>query len=140
MNQINKQQKEFKTIDEQEIIINCFGGRQGRKLVLRIIDLLRPEFKTDTNNLTSKEVAQKLVSGSDDSFVSKADKIISEIFEKVYIKVGDGFIPVDDNTFDLHFSCRYAAMLEILVEVMEFNGFFELIVLLKRMKHLLPTV
>lgn len=117
-----------RNIDDQIYHIQPFGGRQGRKIVLQILNLL----KDSVTDFSKANVANALVSGGSDSFVDKADKLITELLSLTYHKVGDSLVRLDEGYSDIHFSCNYSAMAEIILEVLELNGFFDLIALLPK--------
>ena len=105
-------------------IISPCGAMQGRRLVLKIVDLIKP----DTDNQMSKaNMAKAIMSGTDDKFIDKADKVISELFEMVYLEVDGQKQLVNNAIFDSFFSGKYDLMLEILMEVLDYNGFLDLI-------------
>ena len=119
-------------------IIAC-GGKQGRRLVLRLINLIKPE---PEKQVDPRNVASALLAGGDDSFVEKADKLLSEILSLSYIEIEGHMVKLDDNIFDIQFSRRYDAMLDLLVEIMRYNGFFDLIEYLMELvkNNLLPDL
>lgn len=115
---------EFELLDGKKASITICSGKQGRRLVLRLINLLRPEPNQTVN---PKAIAGALMSGSDDVFVNKADKLISDILSLAFIEINGHMVKLDDDIFDSQFAARYDVMLDLLVEVMTFNGFFDLI-------------
>ena len=118
--------EKYTTIDGQNCTIKACGGKQGRRLVLRLVNLLKPEPESKQD---ARNVAASLINGGngDDSFVEKADKLLSEILSLAHIEVQGHMVPLTDDLFDSQFIKRYDVMLDLLVEVMTFNGFFEML-------------
>lgn len=121
---MEKETKEIKLSDGQECLITVCGGVQGRKICLEIVDLMKPE---QMGVQTPKEVAKNLVlnNNSDSSFVDKADKLLSKILALSYVKINGEFKELNDNIFNVEFAGRYGAMIELLMEIIEHNGFLE---------------
>lgn len=126
-----KEPKKITLSDGQECIINSCGGRQGRRFVLQIIDLLKPEQLIDQKEV-SKNVANSLMTATgSENFVNKSEKLLDDLFRLAYVKVNDNFIELSPEIFENEFSNRYGVMIELLIEIIEHNGFLDLLGYLK---------
>lgn len=60
----------------------------------------------------------------------KAVELITRILSKVSYEItgdkGKAWIVIDETQLDLHFTGRYKALLDLITEVIDYNGFFEL--------------
>ena len=123
------------TLDGEEYIIGMFDGLKGRRILLRLLELMKPSQEMDAKN-----VATALVSGGGEAFINKADKIVSDLMSVVHAKISEevGFVAMDDKVFSVHFAGRYQAMLEVLIEVIEYNGFLDMLEYLKQIMPSMP--
>lgn len=126
-----KEPKKITLSDGQECIINSCGGRQGRRFVLQIIDLLKPEQLINQKE-APKNVANALITTTgSDAFVNKSEKLLDDLFRLAYIKINDNFIELSPEIFESEFTNRYGEMIELLMEIIEHNGFLEALGYLK---------
>ncbi len=134
--------KEPKTIqlsDGQDCIINSCGGTQARRLVLQILDLMKPEQMINQDQKeASKNFVKNLVlnNNNDNSFVKKSEKLLNELFALAFIKVDGNFVELTEPIFDVQFAGRLAQMIELLIEIIEHNGFLDLLGYLETMKEM----
>lgn len=129
-----KEPKNIKLSDGQEVIIHSCGGKQARRLVLQIVDLMKPEqLATQEQKEATKNFAKNLIlnGSSDSSFLSKSEKLLDELFGLAYIKVESNFVELTPPVFDVQFAGRLAQMIELLIEIIEHNGFLDLLGYLK---------
>jgi hypothetical protein len=124
-----KEPKTIKLSDNQECIIHSCGGEQGKKIVIKLLDLMKPEQiqATQTPKERANNLARNLIlnQNEDNNFVQKANKLLSELLALAYVKVGENFVELSTSVFDIEFAGRYAQMIELLIEIVEHNGFLE---------------
>lgn len=117
---ILQEPREFEALNGTKYKIYPFDGLKGRNIIIRMIDLLKP----DASEMNSASMGKALVVGS---FVGKGEKLIDDLLESVFHVKEEAMIKLDKKYTPVHFARNYGTMMELIIEVCDFNGFFDLI-------------
>jgi hypothetical protein len=118
----------FQTSNGEIYVIHPFDGVNGRRILLRMIDLIKPSPEQMKN---PSLMGVSLMSGSSSSFVEKADSIIEDMLGKVFHKPknaqNNALMDLNHGYCGIHFKKNYFTMVELIIEVILWNDFFAML-------------
>jgi hypothetical protein len=110
------------SIGPDTYIITALPASVGRPLYLQLAQAIASALSDGTERGGAALIAGAVAGVSAELF----DRLCTTMAERTVLKCKDGAqlkeaVPLDPATFDMHFACRYQAMVEWLVKCLQFN-------------------